>query len=201
MLAVLRGFGCRSASSIWRPMPDGHAFRKTQTGGFVKTVGWTFVVSCFLAGGAKATTGAHNASRSGVQYGVASWYGEEFQGRKMASGERFNEYSMIAAHRTLPLGSRVEVTNLSNGLSVVVRVMDRGPYIAGRAIDLSKAAANRLAFTSRGLARVRIRVLSLHPAGQPLPAAHASLIRPTERKNAPPAEREDRTRRALVASR
>lgn len=94
-----------------------------------------------------------------VQYGVASWYGERNQGRLMACGEPYNEYAMVAAHRTLPLGTKVEVTNLRNGRSVVVRVLDRGPYIAGRAIDLSLAAARRLRFANRGLAPVKIRVL------------------------------------------
>ena len=77
----------------------------------------------------------------------------------MACGEPYNEYALVAAHRTLPLGTKVEVTNLRNGRSVVVRVLDRGPYIAGRAIDLSLAAARRLRFANRGLAPVKIRVL------------------------------------------
>ncbi len=98
-----------------------------------------------------------------VQYGLASWYGGRHQGHLMASGERFNEYAMIAASLSLPLGTRVEVTNLKNGRSVVVKIMDRGPYVPGRAIDVSKAAANRLGFTQKGLAPVRIRVV--HPSG------------------------------------
>jgi rare lipoprotein A len=106
----------------------------------------------------KASTYASGAHR--VQYGVASWYGGRNQGRLMACGEPFNEYSMVAAHRTLPLGTRVRVTNLRNGRSVVVRVMDRGPAVAGRLIDLSKEAANRLRFTHRGLTPVKIRVLT-----------------------------------------
>jgi rare lipoprotein A len=77
----------------------------------------------------------------------------------MASGHPFNEYSMVAAHRTLPFGTRVQVTNLRNGRSVVVKVMDRGPGVAGRIIDLSKAAARRLGFVGRGLAPVKIRVV------------------------------------------
>src|SRR5579863_1052119 len=76
-----------------------------------------------------------------VQYGVASWYGESNQGRVMASGIRFNEYAMTAAHPTLPMGTQVEVTNLRNGCSAIVRIMDRGPYVAGRIIDLSREAA------------------------------------------------------------
>jgi len=94
-----------------------------------------------------------------VRYGVASWYGEAAQGRLMASGRPYNEYAMVAAHRTLPLGTEVRVTNLRNGRSVNVRIMDRGPHVAGRAIDLSKGAAERLRFTHQGLAPVKIRVL------------------------------------------
>ena len=78
----------------------------------------------------------------------------------MACGEPFNEHAMVAAHRALPLGTAVKVTNLRNGRSVVVRIMDRGPQIAGRAIDLSKAAADQLRFTRQGLAPVRVRFLS-----------------------------------------
>lgn len=94
-----------------------------------------------------------------VQYGLASWYGEGNEGRRMACGAPFNPYAMVAAHRTLPLGTRVEVTNLRNGISVVVRIMDRGPQIASRIIDLSKGAADQLRFTRQGLVRVRVRVL------------------------------------------
>lgn len=79
----------------------------------------------------------------------------------MACGDTFNPQAMVAAHRTLPLGTRVEVTNLRNGLSVVVRIMDRGPHIANRIIDLSKGAADRLGFTSQGLTPVRVRVLGI----------------------------------------
>ena len=83
----------------------------------------------------------------------------------MASGERFDAHSMVAANPTLPLGTKVKVTNLRNGRSVVVRVMDRGPWVAGRAIDLSKAAAERLHFIRQGVAPVRIVVLTMpdHP--------------------------------------
>lgn len=78
----------------------------------------------------------------------------------MACGEPFDEHQMVAAHRTLPLGSTVRVTNLRNGRSVVVKIKDRGPGVAGRVIDVSRAAARRLHFAGRGLAPVKIRVLS-----------------------------------------
>lgn len=95
-----------------------------------------------------------------VQYGIASWYGSRDQGRLMACGEPFDEHEMTAAHRTLPLGTRVRVTNLRNGRSVVVKIKDRGPGVRGRVIDVSRAAARKLRFTGRGLAPVKIRVLS-----------------------------------------
>jgi len=114
----------------------------------------------FPAYGAPRTTDPGHEAPPRVQYGMASWYGDHEQGRPMACGEPFNEYAMIAAHRTLPLGTEVRVTNMRNGRSVVVRIMDRGPHVAGRAIDLSKAAAERLRFTHQGLAPVRILVLN-----------------------------------------
>ena len=91
--------------------------------------------------------------------GTASWYGPGFHGRKTASGERFDQNAMTAAHRSLPLGSVVRVTNLENGRKVTVEINDRGPYIRGRVIDLSKAAARRLGMVRDGLATVRVEVL------------------------------------------
>lgn len=96
-----------------------------------------------------------------VQYGIASWYGGHDQGRLMACGEPFDEHEMIAAHRTLPLGSKVRVTNLRNGRSVVVKIKDRGPGVTGRVIDVSKAAARKLHFVGLGLTPVKIHVLSV----------------------------------------
>jgi rare lipoprotein A len=109
----------------------------------------------------KATAPPHRPAIQRVQYGVASWYGREDQGRLMACGERFNEYAMVAANRTLPLGTAVKVTNLRNGRSVVVRIKDRGPGVRSRIIDLSRAAAERLDFVHRGLAPVKVRVLTM----------------------------------------
>ena len=92
--------------------------------------------------------------------GVASYYADEFNGRKTASGEVFEPHRFTAAHRTLPLGSEVRVTDLRNGRWVIVTVNDRGPYIHGRIIDLSMGAAEALRMKPKGLARVRIEVLS-----------------------------------------
>ena len=90
------------------------------------------------------------------QHGVASFY---WQPQRVASGGWFNPNAMTAAHRTLPFGTRVRVTHVSNGRSVEVRINDRGPYIAGRIIDLSKAAAGVIGMTGQGVARVRVSIL------------------------------------------
>jgi rare lipoprotein A len=90
------------------------------------------------------------------QVGIASWYGPGFHGRRTASGEIFDQYGLTAAHRKLPLGTEVKVTNLENGRSILVEINDRGPYVKGRVIDLSKAAARRLGIVKVGLGRVRV---------------------------------------------
>ena len=91
------------------------------------------------------------------QCGRASWYDLT---SKTASGERADPRKMTAAHKTLPFGTMVQVSNLSNGRDVTVRINDRGPFVRGRVIDVTKAAAAKLGFVSRGVARVRIKVLS-----------------------------------------
>lgn len=91
--------------------------------------------------------------------GQASWYGTYHHGKKTASGERFNQRALTAAHRTLPFGTRVKVTNSLNNKSVVVRINDRGPYSKGRIIDLSRAAAKKINMINRGVAPVRLQVL------------------------------------------
>ena len=92
--------------------------------------------------------------------GVASYYGKKFHGRKTASGERFNMQAMTAAHKTLPFGTKVRVTNPSNGRSVIVRINDRGPYAHGRTIDLSRAAAQEIGIISRGHGTVELDIVS-----------------------------------------
>jgi rare lipoprotein A len=108
-----------------------------------------------------------------TQVGRASFYGPGFQGRRTASGARFDQQKMTAAHRTLPLGTRVRVTNLDNGHSVVVLINDRGPYgrnrRKGTIIDVSKGAAARLDFISDGLTRVRLEVLEEPEEGRAEP--------------------------------
>jgi rare lipoprotein A len=92
-----------------------------------------------------------------LQQGKAAWYGPGFQGRRTASGERFDTYDLTAAHPTLPFGTQVRVTNLRNGRSVIVRVNDRGPYVRGYVIDLSYAAAQAIRMS--GTTTVRLEVL------------------------------------------
>jgi rare lipoprotein A len=102
-----------------------------------------------------------------AQTGLASYYGPGFHGEETASGEIFDQNEMVAAHRTLPLGTVVRVTNLENGRRVVLRVIDRGPYgknhRKGTIIDVSKGAARRLRFISDGLVKVKVEVLRTPP--------------------------------------
>jgi rare lipoprotein A len=97
--------------------------------------------------------------RGHLETGEASHYADKFHGRRTASGERYSHRELTAAHRTLPFGTLVRVTNLDNGRSTVVRVNDRGPWKRGRIIDLSRAAARKLDMLRAGVARVRIEVL------------------------------------------
>jgi rare lipoprotein A len=97
------------------------------------------------------------------QTGVASWYGKSHHGRTTANGEKFDMEALTAAHRTLPFGTIVKVTNLSNNRSVNVRINDRGPYAAGRIIDLSARAARDLGIGENGVARVRLEQLPPAP--------------------------------------
>ena len=99
------------------------------------------------------------AAPAWTQSGRVSWYGPGFHGRRTASGEIFDTNALTMAHRTLPLGSRVRVTNLDNGRSIVLRVNDRGPYVRGRIGDLSHAAATRLGFVEGGVVRARIDLI------------------------------------------
>ncbi|WP_434592351.1 septal ring lytic transglycosylase RlpA family protein [Pseudomonas sp. R4-83] len=93
------------------------------------------------------------------QSGVASYYGARHHGKRTASGEAFNQHSLTAAHRQLPFGTRVKVTNLKNDESVVVRINDRGPHTRGRIIDLSREAADQIGMLRSGTARVRVQAL------------------------------------------
>lgn len=94
-----------------------------------------------------------------VQTGKASFYADKFEGSRTASGEKYKRNKMTGAHKTLPFGTKVKVTNLGNNQSVIVTINDRGPYVDGRVIDLSKAAADKLGFINQGIAEVSIEVV------------------------------------------
>ena len=95
-----------------------------------------------------------------LEEGLASWYGGKFQGRLTSSGEVFDTNLLTAAHKTLPFGTLVRVTNLANGRATVVKINDRGPFVEGRIIDLSRAAAEQIDMVGTGTARVSVEVLS-----------------------------------------
>jgi peptidoglycan lytic transglycosylase len=118
------------------------------------------------------------------QRGTASWYGKKFHGQRTSSGEIYNMYAMSAAHKTLPIPSYARVTNLANGRSVIVRVNDRGPFVADRIMDLSYAAAYKLGMLQAG--RAEVEVESLMP-GEDIPAAQPLDAAPVQVEALPPA--------------
>ena len=130
-------------------------------GGLRLVVAALAAVISFLSG--SSAEPARTSTTSRVQHGLASYYGPGFHGRATASGRIFDQRQMVAAHRTLPLGTVVRVTNLENGRSVTLRVIDRGPYgrnvRKGAIIDVSKGAARRLRFLHDGLVFVRVEVV------------------------------------------
>jgi rare lipoprotein A len=113
-----------------------------------------------LPTGCAAAGARHAALHRGVEVGLASYYAPELRGRRTASGALYDEHRFTAAHRTLPFGTRVRVTNLANGRHVVVTITDRGPVPRDRVIDVSRRTAYALGFQRAGLARVRLKVLS-----------------------------------------
>ncbi len=121
-----------------------------------------------------------------VETGYASWYGKPFHGRRTASGEIYDMYDLTAAHKTLPFGTRVRVTRRDTGASVVVRINDRGPFVRGRIIDLSYAAAKRIGLDRDGVAPVRLAVLG---GGVAPPSRRARVRVPPPPPPAPPAAR------------
>ena len=112
-----------------------------------------------LAAGCTESPEADATESAVVQKGKASYYARSFQGKETASGETFNQNELVAAHKTLPFDTRVEVTNLENGKQGTVRINDRGPFKPGRIIDLSRVAANRIDLLEDGIAPVRIETL------------------------------------------
>ena len=108
---------------------------------------------------AGATLASGTTEAAAKQCGKASWYGPKFHGRTTANGETFNQNAMTAAHKGLRFGSKVRVTNQINGKSLTLRINDRGPFVKGRIIDVSKAAAGKLGFRTRGHAPVCVSVI------------------------------------------
>ena len=117
------------------------------------------LVPAALAGCGSSAQSAHRADTD-AKVGYASFYAHRFHGRATAYGETYDEKALTAAHPSLPLGTRIRVTNLANGRSVVLRINDRGPWAKNRLIDVSYAAAQELRFVREGLARVRIEVVA-----------------------------------------
>lgn len=115
------------------------------------------------------------------EYGDASWYGPGFHGRTAASGETYDATARTVAHRTLPLGTIVEIENIETGCTVVARVNDRGPYVDGRIVDCSYAVARELGFLGSGVVPVRLTVLdSIAPASEFESVAHSDIVLPWE---------------------
>jgi rare lipoprotein A len=112
------------------------------------------------------------------QTGIASWYGPGFNGQRTANGEVYDMNGISAAHKTLPFGTIVQVVDLQTGKSVIVRINDRGPFVKGRIIDLSKGAAEALGVINKGIAKVGLRILRWPPGYAPFPETAAARQNP-----------------------
>ncbi len=119
------------------------------------------LLTLLAAGLAFASMSTFAAAKGTVQTGIASYYHDSLHGNKTASGQVYDKTRLSAAHKTLPLGSKVRVTDVKTGKSIVVRVNDRGPFVKGRIIDLSRRAAKELGIVKRGIAKVKMEVLSV----------------------------------------
>ncbi len=153
------------------PSRSSFTFRYTLVAGAVLLTGWNLSVSHTATSGALQQVGSTHQEAAGLrtrshwfEFGRASWYGHAFQGQTTASGEAFDMYRMTCAHRSLPIGALVRVTNLRNHKSVVVRVNDRGPMVHSRIVDLSYAAARVIGF--RGMTRVRLDLIDASPSAE-----------------------------------
>ena len=142
-----------------------------------RAVGAGLVAAVVASGCALFRPPAPPPIEDGVQVGMASWYGPGFHGRRTASGEIYDQDALTAAHPSLPFGTRVRVTNLDNGRAVDVRITDRGPFVDGRVIDLSRAGARVIGLIGPGVGRVRIEV-----------AAPVAVARAAPRISAPASE-------------
>lgn len=137
-----------------------------------------------------------------LEDGVASWYGEPFHGRRTASGEVYDMEAMTAAHRTLPFGTLLQVRNLDNGRGLRVRVNDRGPFVQGRILDLSRRAARELNMIGPGVARVRLFVVGAppHPGGRSCWLVQAALYTDPDIARSHLRELEQAEHRAWISS-
>jgi len=143
--------------------------RIVQMSDYVKTIPLILTILLFIncSPSARFSTSSQNGQLShsespddeGVIYGESSYYADKFHGRKTANGEIFDMYKKTAAHKTLPFNTMLEVTNLENNKSVVVRVNDRGPFVGDRILDLSLGAAREIDMISSGIVEVKIRIL------------------------------------------
>lgn len=138
-------------------MNSRNPFRRKAGYVLIPLAGWLLLSACSALPKGELTLDLGIKDR-----GVASWYGKEFHGKLAANGEAFDMTAYTAAHRKLPLGSVVRVVNLTNGKTVQVRINDRGPYVAGRMLDLSHAAARELGMVDAGTAAVQIEVIGDH---------------------------------------
>ena len=116
-------------------------------------------------------------------HGRASWYGPDFHGKLTSNGERYNMYSMTAAHKTLPMNTIVKVTNLNNGRSAIVRINDRGPFVATRIIDLSKVAASKIGMIGTGTAPVSLKILGFESKGKKKIPTNMDLKKSVQKKS------------------
>jgi peptidoglycan lytic transglycosylase len=154
---------CAAASGFdapWeRPVAPGRATRSPHRGSVIRTL--VAIVGLVGLLCVAIPDVSYGGSPQAAQVGFASWYGKPHEGRKTASGERFSRGQLTAAHRSLPLGTKVQVTNLRTQQHVVVKINDRGPYGGGkrRIIDLSEAAAQRVGLQARGTERVQVVVV------------------------------------------
>ena len=145
--AITEATPCRSARAVHdRSCPNYTGFRTP----FDPTGSTSADEPSAVPTGKRPTWGLKIKTGRTLQRGTASWYGPGFHGRLTASGERFDMHALTAAHKTLPFGTRVLVHNERNGRKVLVRINDRGPFVAGRVIDLSRAAAQQLGMLNRG---------------------------------------------------
>ena len=178
--AALRNGGGEAAAS-W----PGEA-----AGSIVRAMRWGAVVAVGLAGTLAACSTSKpkpiEPERGATQTGIASWYGPGFHGRRTSSGEVYNQYDLTAAHQTLPHGTRVQVTNLTNGRSVLVRINDRGPFVDDRIIDLSYAAARQIDMIGPGTAMVQVEIVGPEWSN-PVQVAEAILPPATDAPPAPAA--------------